>query len=313
MFYNTENFFDNENDSASRDDEFIPEADRRWSESRMHSKAERLGKVILAAGKWNPPVFVGLCEIENLAVLELLSNLAPLSKYHYKIVHKDSPDERGIDVALIYRPEIFHPFQYQAIPVVDPSDPNFKTRDILMVSGLLNGCDTLHIFINHWPSRYGGIMETQKFRILAATILKVNIQRLYKAYKNPKIICVGDFNDSPKDDSIEKILDAKKTNHPEEDGELINLSFPWTSKSVKTIKHQFTWEVFDQWIVSDYFLEENVCFDFSSADIFDADFLLQPDTKFGGVKPKRTYSGFKYMGGFSDHLPIVLRIKFKGL
>jgi hypothetical protein len=307
MFYNTENFFDSANDSLGNDEEFTSGADRHWNENRMHAKAERIGKVILAAGKWNPPVFVGLCEIENLNVLELLTNLAPLNNYRYKIIHKDSPDERGIDVAFIYRPELFHPIHYQAIPVTDPSDKKFRTRDILMVTGVLNQCDTLHIFINHWPSRYGGIMETQKYRDLAAEILKDNIRKLKDASKNPKIICVGDFNDSPRDESLEKKLGAIESNNPDVSGELINLSFSWLSKSVKTIKSQYTWEVFDQWIVSDYFLEKSTCYKFSAAEIFDADFLLMPDSKFGGVKPRRTYSGFKYEGGFSDHLPIMLR------
>ena len=241
MFYNTENFFDCENDSATIDDEFTPEGDRRWNSGRMQSKAERLAKVILAAGKWNPPVFVGLCEVENRKVLELLTNLAPLNKFNYKIVHKDSPDERGIDVALIYRPELFHPFDYQAIPVIVPDDKLFKTRDILRISGILNGCDTAN---------------------------------------NPKV-----------------------------SGEMINLSSNWMTKSVKTLKNQYTWEVFDQWIVSDSFLESNGCFEFSTSEIFDAGFLLEPDTKFGGVKPKRTYIGFKYQEGFSDHLPVLIRVQ----
>jgi len=264
--------------------------------------------IILAAGKWNPPVFVGLCEIENLKVLELLTGLAPLSNYHYKIIQKDSPDERGIDVALIYRPEIFHPFNYRAIPVVDPLDQSFKTRDILLVSGIINGCDTLHIFVNHWPSRYGGIMETQKYRMLAAEILKENIQTLKQIYSHPKIICMGDFNDSPKDVSLLKGLEAKEINNPDVSGEMINLSSAWMKSPIKTIKSQYTWEVFDQWIVSDYFLEKTECLDFSDAAIFDAGFLLEPDTKFGGVKPKRTYVGFKYQEGFSDHLPVLLRV-----
>jgi len=309
MFYNAENFFDCENDSATNDDEFTPEGDRRWNPARMHNKAERLAKVILAAGKWNPPVFVGLCEIENRKVLELLTNLAPLNKYHYKIVHKDSPDERGIDVAFIYRPELFHPFDFQAIPVVDPENISFKTRDILRVSGILNGCDTIHVFVNHWPSRYGGMMETVQYRRLAAETLKLAIQNLNKKQKNAKIICTGDFNDAPNDESLEKVLGAQTSDNPSVSGELINLSSGWMTKSIKTLKNQYTWEVFDQWIVSDYFLKSKDCFEFSSSEIFDAGFLLEPDTKFGGVKPKRTYVGFKYQEGFSDHLPVLIRMQ----
>ena len=310
MFYNTENFFDTENDSLTNDDEFTSEGDRRWNPGRMHAKAERLAKVILAAGKWNPPVFVGLSEIENLSVLELLTNLAPLNKYHYKIIHKDSPDERGIDVAFIYRPELFQPFDYQAIPISDQSDKSFKTRDILRVSGLLNSCDTLHVFVNHWPSRYGGMMETLNYRKLAAETLKNALQVLKLKSPHSKIICTGDFNDNPDDVSLSEVLKAGKTDNPSISDEMINLSYDWLSKPVKTLKNQYNWEVFDQWIVSKSFLESNNCFKFVNAEIFDADFLLETDTKFGGVKPRRTYVGYKYQEGFSDHLPILLQVQF---
>jgi hypothetical protein len=311
MFYNTENFFDSENDSLTSDDEYTPEGDRRWNIGRMHGKAERLGKVILAAGKWNPPVFVGLCEIENLKVLELLTSFAPLNKYHYKIVQKDSPDERGIDVAFIYRPELFQPFDYQAISVVDPTDKSFKTRDILRVSGVLNGCDTLHVFVNHWPSRYGGIMETVTYRRLAAKTLKIAILELRAKYRNAMIICTGDFNDQPEDESLQKVFEAKAFNNPDVSGEMINLCTGWIAKPIKTLKNQYNWEIFDQWIVSDSFLENKGCFEFLDVDIFDAGFLLEPDPKFGGVKPKRTYVGFKFQEGFSDHLPVLLRIQMQ--
>lgn len=309
MFYNTENFFDCENDSLTSDDEFTPEGDRRWTPGRLHSKAEKLAKVILAAGKWNPPVFVGLCEIENLQVLELLTKNTPLEKYRYKIVQKDSPDVRGIDVAFIYRPDLFRPFDFQAIPVVDPTDKLFKTRDILRVSGVLNECDTLHVFVNHWPSRYGGIMETMRFRRLAAETLKKSVQTLLTGFPKANIICMGDFNDTPKDESLSMAFETKETNNPDLSGEMINLSFGWLSNTIQTIKSQYSWEVFDQWIVSDFFLESKRCFKFLNTEIFKAGFLLESDVKFGGVKPKRTYVGFKYHEGFSDHLPVLLRIQ----
>jgi hypothetical protein len=310
MFYNTENFFDPENDSLTNDEEFLAEADRRWNPARLHSKSERLAKVILAAGKWNAPVAVGLCEVEDLKVLEMLTKNEPLSKFHYKIVHKDSPDARGIDVALLYRPELFLPFDYQAIPVIDPNDRSFKTRDILQVSGVLNGCDTLHLFVNHWPSRYGGLMETQKYRKLAAEVLKKSIQGLFIRFPKAKIICMGDFNDTPTDDSLVKTLKAKSSGNPELKGELINLSSGWMADEIQTIKSKYSWEVFDQFMVSDYFLGKNNCFEFLKAEIFKARFLLEADLAFGGVKPKRTYVGFKYQEGFSDHLPVLLQVQF---
>ena len=309
MFYNTENFFDCENDSLTNDEEFTAIGDRRWTPGRLYAKSERLGKVILAAGKWNPPVFVGLCEIENLQVLEKLTGIAPLNKYNYKIVQKDSPDERGIDVALIYRPDLFKPIDYLSIPVVDPDDRSFKTRDILRVSGVLNKCDTLHVFVNHWPSRYGGIMETMKYRSLAAETLKKAIQELRSGFQQAKIICMGDFNDGPKNESISRVFEAKESDNPEIKDEMIDLSSAWLSDPVQTIKSQYVWETFDQWIVSDYFLENKGCLKFLKAEIFKAGFLMEPDVKFGGVKPKRTYIGYKYQEGFSDHLPVLLKFQ----
>jgi hypothetical protein len=278
----------------------------------MYSKAEKIGKVILAGGKWNPPVIVGLCEVENLNVLEILTGIDPLKKYNYKIIQKDSPDERGIDVALIYRPEFFRPFEYKAILVNDKADNSFKTRDILCVSGVLNGCDTLHIFVNHWPSRFGGIMETIKYRKLSAETLKNSISELYKRFPNAKIICMGDLNDSPTDESIRNVLGAQMSDDHLVSGELVNLSAKWISNQIQTIKSQYSWDVFDQIIVSDYFLERNKCFEFVDAEIFNADFLVEPDIKFGGVKPKRTYVGYKYQEGFSDHLPVLLKVQFTG-
>lgn len=309
MFYNTENYFDCQNDSLTNDDEFTPEADRRWNPGRLHAKSERLAKVILAAGMWNAPIAIGLCEVEGLNVLETLTRNEPLAKFHYKIVHKDSPDERGIDVVLLYRPDLFHPFEYSAIPVIDPNDKLFKTRDILQVSGVLNGCDTIHFFVNHWPSRFGGIMETMRFRSMAAETLKKSVLDLLIRFPKAKIICMGDFNDTPADESLVKIIEAKELDSPELYGEMINLSAGWVSNDIQTIKSRYTWEVFDQFIVSDYFLRKNNCFEFRTAEIFKTGFLLEPDLVFGGVKPKRTYSGYKYQEGFSDHLPVLLRVQ----
>jgi len=309
MFYNTENLFDSDNDSLTSDDEFTPEGDRRWNISRLRNKANRVAKVILAAGGWNAPAIVGLCEIESHEVLDLLVRQTPLSAYRYKIIHKDSPDPRGIDVAFIYRPELFKPFDYKAIALKDPLNPTFKTRDILRISGILNNWDTLHIFVNHWPSRYGGLMETIGFRKMAAETLDQSIQELFAIYPKAKIICMGDFNDSPQDESLNVVLKAGKTDHRELPGEMINLSFDWITFPIQTLKNMYSWQVFDQWIVSDYLIGNTIGMKFTGAEIFAASFLLEPDKKYGGVKPKRTYVGFKHQEGFSDHLPILLKCR----
>jgi len=311
MFYNVENYFDSENDSLTNDNEFTFEGDRRWNQGRLNDKTDRIAKVILAAGKWNPPVFVGLCEIENRNVLEFLTNNKTLSKFNYKIIQKDSPDQRGIDVAFLFRPDLFRPFDYQTILVSDPSDPTFKTREILQVSGVLNGCDTIHVFVNHWPSRYGGMMETVKFRKLAAETLKMAVLNIKSKFPGAKIICTGDFNDTPSDESLKNVFGAVETNNLNQSDEMINLSAGWMSEAVQTLKNEYTWQVFDQWIVSDSFLSATNCFKFVNAEIFKAPFLLEADSKFGGVKPKRTYVGFKYQEGFSDHLPVLIHFQLQ--
>jgi len=304
LFYNVENLFDCDDDSLTSDDEFTPGGTRGWTKPRLYDKLDRLSKVILAAGKWNPPVVVGLCEVENGKVLQMLTNNPSLQKYNYKIIHKESPDERGIDVALLYRADSFCPFDYQNIPVRDSLDRSFKTREILQVSGVLHGCDTLHLFVNHWPSRYGGLMETARYRCMAASTLKTAIRLLQKKYSQPKIVCMGDFNDQPFDESLSVILGGSVEN-----GKLVNLSSEWQKNDIKTLKNGYSWEVFDQWIVSDSFLKSNSCFRFLNAEIVTFPFLLENDNKFGGVKPRRTYVGFKYQEGFSDHLPILIRLK----
>lgn len=309
MFYNTENLFDAANDSLKPDDEFTPEGMRHWNNGRLYRKANRIAKVILAAGEWNAPAFIGLCEIEDREVLEKLTEHTALSKYRYKFIHKDSPDPRGIDVAFIYRSELFRPFDYRAIAFKDSSNLFFASRDILLVSGILNNWDTLHVFVNHWPSRYGGLMETIHYRELAAKLLDKSIQELMVKYPKAKIICMGDFNDTPEDESLSRVLKAKKINNPQVGGEMVNLSAPWMSLPIQTLKNGYTWQVFDQWIVSDYLMENTIGLNFISAEIFRAPFLLEADIKYGGVKPKRTYVGFKYQEGFSDHLPILLKCR----
>lgn len=307
MFYNTENFFDCEDDTLTADDEFTPNGDRHWTKAHFQDKTSRIAKVILAAGKWNAPLIVGLCEVENLQVLEKLTKTTSLAAFKYKIIHKDSPDERGIDVGLIYRPEFFKPFDYRTIPVTDSLDSNFKTRDILEVSGILNNCDTICVFVNHWPSKYGGIMETKKRRALAAQTLKNAVEESSLKMRSAKMICMGDFNDTPEDESIKDLLQARPNGEDVSPEELINLSYPWIKKPVQTIKNQYSWQTFDQWIVSANLLQDTTCCHSLNAEIFIPEFLLEPDKKFGGTKPRRTYAGFRYQEGFSDHLPILLR------
>lgn len=303
MFYNVENLFDTEDDPDTNDDEFTPNGDRHWTMLKLDRKIENLAKVIIAAGSWEKPDVIGLCEIENLNLLEKITSHPLLKKLNYQIIHKESPDHRGIDVAMLYRKDLFYPESYTAIQIKNEEDEIIKTREILHVMGSFKDGKRIHFFINHWPSRYGGLMETESTRKLVASCLKKETDEIFDHEKDARIVCMGDFNDQPGDESISVVLGALNPTEANENSRLVNMSWKWESKSGGTIKFQQEWSVFDQFIVSGNLIKT------SDVNIFSPDFLLKDDRKYTGVKPFRTYNGFHYNGGFSDHLPIILRLR----
>lgn len=310
MFYNLENFYDTEDDSLKQDNEFLPAGDRRWTQHRFYTKISNISKVMVNTGNWEPPAVIGFCEVENRKVLEKLVSFEPLRKWEYRIIHKDSPDERGIDVAALYRTSVFNPLSYRYFSPVPPGEPVPFTREILYLSGIVAGRDTVHFFFNHWPSRYSGLMETRTQRCKAGLRLKDEIRQLQIRYKYPKIVIMGDFNDQPEDESLATYLEAGRETTGEPD-HLINLSSLWRKMNKGTLKFQSQWNIFDQVIVSESLLERTSALfsKTSDATILDAPFLLEPDEKYTGWKLKRTYEGFKYKGGFSDHLPVLLMFR----
>lgn len=311
LFYNVENLFDVANDSLTNDDEFTYEGDRHWNTKKLNKKLRNTAKVIISSSGWEAPAIVGLCEIENRYVLEKLTKETPLKSIPYKIIHKESPDFRGIDVALLYNAEQFYPLEYECYPLKSKNEQVMKSREILYVSGILGGIDTLHIFVNHWPSRYSGVMETRELRNGAARLLREKVELLFDTRAKPKIIVLGDFNDNPNDDSIQKYLGAKNVSENLSSNALYNLSVRWARLEYGTLKYQSRWFIFDQIIVSGELLKSQIGFNTQTdlATIYKPAFLLEIDERFGGLKPKRTYNGYKYNGGFSDHFPIVLKLK----
>lgn len=308
MFYNVENLFDTQDDPDTQDDEFLPAGLRRWTYKRFNAKLNNVAKVIANTGNWEPPAVIGLCEVENRYVLERLVDQPGLKKWNYKIVHKDSPDSRGIDIAALYRSDVFEPVKYHYFSPVAEGQPAPSTREILCLSGIVAGIDTVHIFFNHWPSRYSGLMETRNARKEAALRLKSEIEKLRKQYVNPAIIIMGDFNDNPDDESLLKHLGAAPgiTQNPEK---LINLSYPWLELKKGTLKYQSVWYLFDQIIVSENLFERTLYCKPNDAYILEAPFLLENDEQHAGKKLFRTYNGMKYNGGFSDHLPVLLILR----
>ena len=308
MFYNTENLFDVVDDPETLDEEFLPNADRHWTKDRFNHKIQKIAQVFIAVGGWEAPEVIGLCEVENRFVLEQLTSQTVLKKLGYKMIHKESPDRRGIDVALLYREDVVTPLHYEYLSVDDKDSPDFKTRDILHFAGVIKGVDTLHIFVNHWPSRYGGLLETVPKRALAANVLKREIDSLQAQFLSPKIIVMGDFNDQPTDKSLVEVLKAQLIADEPKANDLYNLSGRWMDPNAGTLKYQSQWSVFDQVLVSGDLLAATkgvFCLP-GDAHIFSAPFLLVDDNTYNGMKPKRTYTGFAYTGGFSDHLPVYL-------
>ena len=303
MFYNVENLFDTVDDSTTVDEEFLPNGTRRWSRTRYWHKINAIYKVIAAAGEWSPPALIGLCEIENRYVLESLVNSTNLKSFDYGIVHEESSDPRGIDVGLLYRRDMVKIIGHEKIVPY----PSFTSRDVLYVKCELFD-DTLHLFLNHWPSRRGGVMAAQDTRDAVAGIVRHKIDSLAVADgMDTKIIVVGDFNISFDDDMMTGFVKGGDHSLP-----LVNMV---KRKKVGegSYKYQGKWEIIDQIIVSKALLDAKEGVSTSSNDfsIFSQPFMLVKDENNSGQRPFSTWWGYKYTGGYSDHLPVMLKLHRK--
>jgi hypothetical protein len=303
-FYNVENLFDTINDPLTNDDEFTPAGTRGWNFGRYLDKLDHIYKTITAIGEWDPPAIVGFCEIENRSVLYDLVSKTPFIKHGYEIIHQDSPDKRGIDVGLIYHPKLFKPISFKAIRVDITPDSTSTTRDILYVTGTIFKKDTIHVFINHWPSRSGGQAKSEPRRIIAAKTLRQQVDSIFNLNAQANIIIMGDFNDEPGDISIYETLGAKGDSIPTNSKNLYNGMYGYHKKEIGTEKFQEHWHCLDQVILSYSLLNKENNITMSYPLIFKASWLIETDEKYLGERPFRTYAGPKYLGGYSDHLPI---------
>lgn len=312
MFYNVENLFDVVNDSLTADDEYTPEGMRHWTYSKLQKKVNNISKSIIRVGGWEPPEVIGLCEVENRYVLMELVNNSPLKNIGYRIIHRDSPDPRGIDVALLYRHQKFKPVETRYIAIRYPFEKQSRTRDILYVKGLALNKDTLHLFVNHWPSRFGGYMATIPKRKYVAEVLRQQVDSLLGINPDTKIIIMGDLNDEPTDPSVAEVLKARQDSVNLQPSDLYNMmTGAGCNWNRGTIKDKEIWITIDQFIVSAALLHkgEGLRTRPHWIHILDAPFLLQEDEAWFGSKPFRTYYGAKYIGGFSDHLPVYLDLR----
>ena len=305
-FWNFENFFDPFVDSTRVYNEFTENGSQHWTKSRFYKKRNNMYKAILAISENEPLAVLGIAEVENQYVLNMLFNQTPLKTHNYRIVHYEGDDKRGIDVALVYCIDKLQLVYTEPVKVKNPKNRKYKTRDILYAKFYDRRGDTLHVFVNHWPSRYGGERETIKLRSLAANTLKHKVDSLVFLHQTiPKVIIMGDFNDTPEDPSIKDILC---------DDVLVNLFADGNKLGFEgTLKHQYTWQIFDQIIVTNSLInnDKGLVYRRNSAAIFHGDFLFEKDESFGGVKLFRTYVGPKYFGGYSDHLPVYIDLIFR--
>ncbi len=310
MFYNVENLFDTINDPAINDEQYLPESELEWVSWKYYDKTNKLAQVIANVGGMELPDIVGVCEIENRLVLQNLIKAAPIEKGNYKIVHYDSPDRRGIDVGLLYRADKFRLLYSKALNLSLPEDSNFKTRDILYVKGLSSRQDTLHFFVNHWPSRYGGQEVSEPKRMAAAQLLRQITDSILESQSDAQILIMGDLNDTPKNKSVFEVLGA--SNDTINKGRLVNLMHN-ADENVGTHKYRGEWAYLDQIIVSNGLLKGQLQVAQHNGNVFRGEFLLEPDTRYTGTFPFRAFRGPRYIGGFSDHLPIFVDLMWEDI
>ncbi len=312
VFYNLENLFDIYDDPDINDADFLPGSRIDWTEQRYQRKLDNLTQVLTSIDETYLPAIIGVCEVENERVLKDLKKQKKLRRANYKIVHHDSPDERGIDVALLYASFEFKVLEDKAIPVRFPHDPDDRTRDILYVKGVFKEAkkDTVFVFVNHWPSRWGGQEKSEPDRITAARVLRGVVDSIYNHHRNANIILMGDFNDDPDNKSLAEVLNAVEPAEEPEKEQLYNLMFPMLKRGEGTLFYR-DWDVFDQIIVSGALLRKKDGFRLADTQgkAFKADWMLFEDDQ-GRKRPNRT-AGRSYYGGYSDHLPVYVYYRTK--
>jgi hypothetical protein len=306
-FYNLENLYDTLDNPLVNDEEFLPSGPKNYNSAIYWDKISKLARVISEMGaNINPdgPALLGVAEVENDTVLHDLIKHDLLKKRNYHIVHYNSPDARGIDVGLLYNPKYFSVKQSHNlfVPLPGGSKDAFFTRDILWVKGSLDG-ETIHVYINHWPSRSGGEARSVPARMAAAMVCRNHIDSILKLEPDAKIIVMGDLNDDPVSPSITEGLKAKGKINNVRRGGLYNPWVDFYKKGLGTLAFQDGWNFFDQIIISHAWLnKDQEGFFYHQAHIFKKEYMIENIGRYKGY-PMRTWDGNTYRGGYSDHFP----------
>jgi len=304
-FYNVENLFDTEDDLTNAgDDEFTSDGKLNWTNEKYRKKLSMLTEVIAAMGY---PEIVGLAEVENKDVLDDWVALSAMQNKDYQVAHLESNDYRGIDASLIFRASAFKVLRVEDHVISFPDDPDYRTRDIFMVKGTLENQDTIHLFVNHFPSRRGGQERSEPKRVLVASQLNSLIENTFEMDADAKVIVMGDFNDEPFNKSMAETLGATKEKSTQAEV-LYNTMWQLTEQGIGSNKYRGNWQMLDQIILSGKLLDDQgYQYIPQSAQVFNKDWLLQQSGDYKGY-PDRTYAGENYLGGYSDHLPVMIEL-----
>lgn len=314
-FYNLENLFDTERDSTIFDEEFTPSGIKNWTEDKYRDKLDNMADVISELGKNRTaygPAILGLCEIENRKVLRDLLNTNKLKNSPYQIIHYNSQDARGIDVAMFYNPNLFKLIDSRSYPILlsDSIEGNKYTRDVLLVKGQIEN-QTIYLTVNHWPSRRSGTAATQRFRNQLAAFNKQLFDSISILEPDPAFIVMGDLNDNPSDESVKYILKAHKDIEYVKDQEFYNPFYTTYKNGEGSLAHNGSWSLFDQIILSHKFIKPNKGdWEYFQHQVFHRDYMMETEGRYKN-NPKRSFSGDRWNDGYSDHFPTLVYFKKK--
>jgi hypothetical protein len=314
--YNVENLFDTINSPGFDDDEFTPTGGKMWNSERYEKKLQDLARVISSVPGNELPAIVGLAEVENRLVVEDLIGTTALQEADYQIIHEDGNDPRGIECALLFRKAYFSYVAHEYIPIEDPMDPEYLYRDILYVTGRGPDGALLHLFMNHWKSRSGGVAETEIKRMFSASTIQKKLVRLKTVDPDCRLVIMGDFNDEPSNRSISGSLMALNKRRNLYPGELYNLHYDLHNiRGEGTYAYRGQWNMLDQIIVSYNLLnqEKGLSCGFESGKILREDWMLYISEKYDDMLPSSTYGGPEYYGGPADHLPVYVSFSLDGI
>jgi hypothetical protein len=309
-FYNVENLFDTVDSPDVRDWEYTPQGKNNWDSKKYYEKLLNLSEVISDIATETTPdglAILGISEVENKSVLEDLVAQEKIKNRQYQIIHYNSPDRRGIDVALLYQPKYFQLKNSVSHPLHFPDNPDYLTRDQLVVTGDLLG-EEIHLIVSHWPSRSGGQAASEIRRIQAAKLGRHIVDSLFSLNPNAKILLMGDLNDDPVNKSLKNYIVAKGNSAKVKANMFYNPMYSLYKKGIGSLAWGDAWNLFDQVLVSFAFLGTDYSsLKFYKATVFNKPYLLQAEGRFKGY-PKRTTAGGKHLGGYSDHLPVYITL-----